>query len=99
GGANFLVNSPACVAQSVLTRLKLWRGEWFLDKTEGTPYMQQILGTGTKAIYDLAIQNRVLETEGVTSISRYESALVGRRLSVSMTIETAFGAIPIETVL
>ena len=28
-GIPFLVNSPACVGQAVLTRLKLFLGEWF----------------------------------------------------------------------
>lgn len=99
GSANFLVNSPECVAQKVLTRLQLWRGEWFLDNTEGTPYMQQILGTGTKAIYDLAIQQRVQATDGVTKILKYSSSLVDRSLNVSMSIATVFGETPVETVL
>lgn len=100
GKQNFLVNSPETVAQSVLTRLRLWQGEWFLDKTEGTPWLQQILGKGTKSLYDLAIQTRVLETNGVTGISTYSSSLKDRNLTVSMTIDTQFGtSSPIEVVL
>lgn len=91
--ANFLINSPAAVAQSVLTRLRLWQGEWFLDTTEGTPWSQQILGRNTQAIYDLAIRTRVLDTDGVTSIADYSSSLdaAARKLTVTMKINTAFG--------
>jgi hypothetical protein len=99
GGANFLVNSAATVAQSVLTRLRLWTGEWFLDVTEGTPYMQKVLGSGTKALYDLAIQQRVLATNGVTGILKYASALAGRNLSVAVTVSTQFGPVDLQTVL
>lgn len=99
GSGNFLANSPACVAQSILTRLKLWRGEWFLDITEGTPWLQSVLGTGTKSMYDLAIQQRVLATDGVTSILSYSSTLIGRKLSVRMTVATQFGQTAVEAAL
>ncbi len=31
GSKNFLVNSPQCVAQAVVSRLRLQLGEWFID--------------------------------------------------------------------
>lgn len=101
GQANFLQNSPSCVAQSVLTRLRLWQGEWFLDKTEGTPWLQQVLGRNTQPVYDLAIRTRVLQTAGVKSIDAYSSSLdaATRSLTVTMTITTIYGSIDIATVL
>ena len=102
GSANFLIDSPAAVAQSVLTRLLLLQGEWFLDRTEGTPWLQEVIGYGTKSLYDMAIRQRVLDTEGVTSIDAYSSNLdpVERSLSVTMTISTQFGqSAPISVVL
>lgn len=101
-GADFLVNSPAAVAQLVLTWLLLWQGSWFLDTTVGTPYATDVLGYGTKGVYDLAIQNQVLNTQGVTGISAYSSTLdtAARTLTVTMTIETQFGtAEPMTVVL
>ena len=91
----FLSNSPATVAQAVLTRLELWRGEWFLDVTDGTPYMQDILGRNTN--YDLEIQNRILSTTGVLEITSYSSSVVNRALSVQATINTIYGAVTIGT--
>ena len=91
----FLSNSPATVAQAVLTRLELWRGEWFLDVTDGTPYMQDILGRNTN--YDLEIQNRILSTIGVLEITSYSSSVVNRTLSVQATINTIYGAATIGT--
>jgi hypothetical protein len=101
GQGNFLINSPDCVAQSVKTRLRLWRGEWFLDTTEGTPWLQQILGRHSKVIYDLAIRTRVLDTAGVTGILEYSSTLdpTTRKLTLEMTIDTAFGQAQISMVL
>jgi hypothetical protein len=103
GSANFWINSPQGVAQSVQTRLLLWEGEWFLDETSGTPYSQEILGYGTKSLYDLAIRARVLATPGVTSIDSYSSSLnsVSRQLTVSMTITTQFSteSVPVGPVV
>lgn len=93
GEANFLINSAEAVAQSVLTRLRLWEGEWFLDQTLGTPYTQEILGYNTAALYDLAIQDQVLATTGVTGITNYSSSrdAVTRALTVTMNITTIYG--------
>jgi len=101
GQGNFLINSPSCVAQSVLTRLRLWAGEWFLDTTEGTPWLQKVLGKSSKLVYDIAIRTRVLGTQGVSSIENYSSTLdtTKRKLSLSMTINTIYGQAQIETVL
>jgi len=101
GSTEFLVNSPAAVAQAVLTRLLLLQGEWFLDKTEGTPYSTLILGMGTKATYDGAIRERILDTEGVTEITAYASQWnpATRALSVQATINTIYGQTEISTVL
>lgn len=101
GGANFLVDSPACVAQSVQTRLLLWEGEWFLDVTEGTPYETEILGTGTQGIYDQAIRQRILDTPGVVSIVSYASDLnrTTRVLTVTARVATQFGQAAVEVTL
>lgn len=92
GAANFLVDSPEAVAQAVLTRLRLMSGEWFFDSAEGTPYATEILGERTRSTYDLAIQERILGTEGVTSIATYSSSMDGRALTVEATIDTEYGA-------
>jgi hypothetical protein len=99
-GANFLVDSPAAVAQAILTRLKLIQKEWFLDQTAGTPY-DQILGAGTESTRDLAVQTVILETQGVTEIVDYASNLdpSTRAFTVAATVNTQFGQITISQAL
>lgn len=98
--ANFLVDSAAMVAQSVLTRLRLMEGEWFLDRFEGTPYASEILGKHKDWSYDLAIRERVLRTIGVREIIDYQSDLEDRTraLTVQMTITTDFGPAEVQAV-
>ena len=99
--ADYLRDAPEAVAQAVLTRLKLWRGEWFLDKSEGTPFAPAILGKHTQGSYDFALRARVLETPGVREILEYESRLdpESRKLTVSVTIDTIYGQAKIQEIM
>lgn len=101
GERDYLKNTPECVAQSVATRLKLWRGEWFLDETEGTPYAPSILGKHTSQSYDMAIRERVLDTPGVSEIVEYASSFNGetRKLAVNMTINTVYGEVTLQEIM
>lgn len=96
GGAGaFLVNSPEAVAQAIGTRLRLWAGEWFVDTTDGTPWMQQILGKRQPDRNpDAEIKQRILGTQGVVEITDYSSAFDGetRKLIVTASVNTIYGA-------
>ena len=93
----FLEDTPYCVAQAVMTRLRLRSGEWFLDLQEGTHYDDQILGFGTQDSRDLAIRSRILDTPGVQQIAEYISILdKGREFSVIATVDTIYGSIQLQ---
>lgn len=98
--AEFLVDSPACVAQAVRTSLLLFQGEWFLDATAGMPWFQKVLGYGTKSLYDAAVKNCILGVQGVLSIVSYSSDLdeSARRLSVTAAVNTIYGKAEITNV-
>jgi hypothetical protein len=91
--ADYHTNKPEGVAQAVATRLRLLRGEWFLDLTEGTPYAPAVLGKHTRQSYDFAVRRRILQTEGVTGIAEYESLFDGetRSLTINARIDTVYG--------
>lgn len=101
-GADFLVNSPEAVAQAVKTRLALWKGEWFINTADGTPYMGDILGKRyQRQNPDSVIKQRILGTPGVTEITSYSSAFDGstRTFTVAATINTDYGAATISETL
>ena len=101
GAADFHADSPEAVAQAVLTRLRLWAGEWFEDIEEGTPDRQKVLGKYNLRRATPAIKRRILQTPGVSSISEFTASYDGetRTLTVSATIHTVYGAAVIEEVL
>ena len=96
---NFFKDIPEAVGQAVLTRLKLIEGEWFLDTSIGTPYNSQILGMGKLNTYDGAIQNVILNTQGVTALINYASFVDPntRAAGVSATINTVYGTTAVQT--
>lgn len=95
GSANFAINTPDGVGQCILTRIKLARGEWFLDKTQGTDWAGRILGRSGKASYDAEIRRVILGTQGVSQITAYSSSLNDRRLTISATVLTQYSTQPV----
>ena len=91
GIEDFHVDSPDGVAQNVMTRLQLWKGSWFIDTEEGTPWMQEILGKHDAI--DAVVKSRILDTPGVKEITSSESILNpdDRKLTITATISTSYG--------
>jgi hypothetical protein len=101
GGSDaFLIDSPQTVAQAILTRLRLLKGEWFLDLSDGTPYSDEVFGKQNGSS-DAAIKQRILATPGVTSLLSYSSSYDGttRVLTVTATVVTQYGQATIAQVL
>jgi hypothetical protein len=101
GKLNFYQDIPIAVAQAVKTRLRLWLSEWFLDITEGMPWIDGVLGKAGKESSDLAIREHILETQGVLEIIEYNSSInVDERIfKVDVEIDTIYGPIKINEVL
>jgi hypothetical protein len=97
-GVPFLVNTPSAVAQCIRTRLQLWLGEWFADTTQGTPYLTGVLAERYGKNPDSVIKQRILGTQGVTSIVAYSSTFdPGSRLfTVNAQVLTQYSTTPIS---
>lgn len=99
GVANFYVNTPAAVGQAVKTKLRLFLGEVFYNKTLGTDWLGVVMGYSNKAIFDAQIQGVIANTQGVKSIISYSSVLnnVTRILTITAQIDTIYsGQTPIN---
>jgi|SRR5215831_1222392 len=113
GQTDFFVDIPEAPAQAILTRLKLFTGEWFLNIDAGTAWVAQgflpgatgpfygVLGAHTEGIRDQILQDRIRNTPGVLAILGYSSIFdPGRRhLVVSATVMTIYGPAPVRLIL
>lgn len=98
GGADYYVDNREAVAQSVLTRLRLWRGEWYLNTQEGTPYYQEVLGKNKESTAVQALYKRIRDTEGVLRITDFSTTYDAdtRQMYFELTIDTIYGEITVN---
>ncbi len=54
------------------------------DTTEGTPWIQSVLGKQKPDTYNLAIRKRILETQGVSSITAFNTTVDGTTRNVKI---------------
>ena len=99
GLANLLIDNPAVVGLKVKTRLGLILGEWYLDTSQGTPWLTEVFGYNTQSVRDLAVKNIILSTEGVTALESFSSNLnpTTRLYSIIAEIITVYGTTTIAT--
>ena len=98
GQDDFLKDTPETVGQAAMTRLQLWKEEWFLDVEEGTPYLQGVIGKHSEETRNTVLRTRVLGTQGVTAIEDFIATVDPdtRKLSVSVSIDTIYGETTIQ---
>jgi hypothetical protein len=89
------------VAQAILTRLRLFLGEWWEDVTLGLPVFQSILGQlGSSqgiAAMTLAVQQNIQGAPYVTAVSALVVTFQDAVLSITATAQTQFGPVSINT--
>ena len=76
-----LVTDPAQVArQTIIDRLSLWQGEWFLDTTSGFPWFQQVLGRKAPNVTRIVklLRQALLDVPGVVAVAA--SVAINRQL-------------------
>lgn len=99
-GVQFIQPSREEIAQTILTRLRLFYGEYFRDITDGTEWFQRILGKQkTLQGRDAKIKVRIAQTPGVVSIVSYNADfdLASRTYSATCEVLTQYGVIAVST--
>lgn len=95
GTLNFTTGLPA-VTQGCSIRLKNFKGEWFLDLTDGMPYFQDILGQKfNKAKVYKAFRNALISTPGVIQILKLTVDFdnLARKMNVSWSVQGNDGTV------
>jgi hypothetical protein len=100
GQADYWRDAPEGVAQLVMTRLEMYTGEWFLNKSDGTAWRINVLGKYTERTRDPAIRARILSTQGVTAINTYASQVNrqtrGDAVQVAITTQYGSASVPVS---
>lgn len=91
----------AATAQVVLTRLKLFMGEWWENLNLGLPVFQQMLGQlgsqrGLRAMQAAIQQNISSFTPYVTGVTNVQVAFTNGRLTYTANVQTMFGPVTLS---
>lgn len=93
GFTNYAIESEA-IAQNVQTRLCSFTNDWFLDLEHGLPWLEQMGRNVDLGDWEIRIKKHVLQTDGVSKITSYESNLDPntRKLVIDITYQDIYGA-------
>ena len=98
GRANYLRRSDA-IRQNVLTRIRSFANDWFIDVNDGIPWID-MLGTKDNETRVLReIEKRVLSTSGVRLIERLRvTDITSRNATIELSVIDIFDERHDETV-
>lgn len=100
-GAQNYISGVEAVGQAIKQRLLLLYAEWWEDLEDGLPLWERILGTaGSEAnrqAVDIIIRDRISGTEGVQSVSSFESSFERRHYKFTATVDTIYGSLDISS--
>lgn len=88
GDAVLLTELAQEVAQRLTVRLNFFRGEWFLDTREGTPYYETILVKSPSDRIIRSVFGQVIRgTQGVASLEKFSYRIDSRARTLSLTFQ------------
>lgn len=88
------------IAQILKQNLRVFFSEWFLDRTIGILYFEEILKKNPNpATIDAIFKNAILESPGVIELVEYSLELENRSLILSFRARTLEGIISFNEVL
>lgn len=90
------IDGVNAIGQTISTRLKMFYGDYFRDKSAGFPFMQLFPSKSAPvSAKNAAIREIILLTPGVTEILRYNSDfdLQSREFTVNAEVMTTVGLV------
>ena len=92
-----LIEGVESVRQRVGQRLRLHRGEWFLQAVRGVPWFDEVL-RGSPGLAQAIIEDEIRQVHGVTNVSNVQVQFdrSTRRVSISADVETQFGPMQVS---
>lgn len=67
-GQLVLVDGPDAIRQEIEIRLSWWRGEWFLNRAAGMPWLELLTAKATAAEVAAVVRLAVASTPGVLEV-------------------------------
>ena len=89
-------NGTNNILQDILQRIQMFLGEWFLNSSEGVPWLQQILVKNPdQSKIDAILQNIILGAPGVLQLTQYSVVpnFLNRTANLTFSANTTAGKV------
>lgn len=83
------------IRQGIITRLRTFMGEYYLDQNYGLPYYQKFFSKPTNIqFFDSIVKKNILAVSGVSKILSYQSNVIpsSRTYQITCSVEDDDGA-------
>jgi hypothetical protein len=94
-----LINGADRIRQNLLTRLRTYLGEWFLNINIGIPYYQDVFVKGLPIGQVTGVfKDEITSTPGVDELTKFDAEYVNSNRNLSINFEVKYGeeTIPIQ---
>lgn len=101
-GDIMMIDNAERVAQQILITLRFWLGEWFLNTTDGVPYLEYILIKRPNLSHiQQILTEQIQSVEGVKAVTAMtlDFDQQARKLYVDYTATTDYGLLTRKEVL
>jgi hypothetical protein len=101
-GDILMIDNAERVAQQIAITLRFWLGEWFLNATEGVPYLEYILVKQPNTAHIRQILTEQIQSvEGVKAVTNMELTFDQRErhLLVEYAADTDYGLVTDKAIL
>ena len=101
-GDIMMIDNAERVAQQIQITLRFWLGEWFLNTTDGVPYLEYILVKQPNMAHIRQILTEQIQSvEGVKAVTNMELTFDRRErhLLVEYTADTDYGLVTDKAIL
>lgn len=93
GLGNFAVDAEACV-QNIVTRLRTYKGEWFLDTSFGIGWQTDILVKPSNLpLSESILKTCIITTDGVDELKSFSFTTTGRQATVNARVALLDGSL------
>ena len=99
GSKDYLTGIEA-MAETIRSRLQAVQDEWWEGDETALPYFDEVISAyqteENRAIIDLMVIQRIMDTRGVLSVEDVYSAIGNRKYQFQCVVNTVYGKTPVE---
>lgn len=89
-GIQDMTTENQAIGLNIKTRLLSWVGDCFFDEPAGIDWYNRLGSKNQRALLELDLRRVILQSEGVVSITSFDTILNGRNFTANYAVNTIY---------